>query len=122
VARPIKPEQLERLHVALRALEGPACQDRNPRSLIAHLKAHFEAKVELRPTGNVIYCAGVRANCTWSEDDGLLSAWMRLARRRVCLADQQISATPPSPVGRTVPGTAQSGPGAPQPIGEVHHG
>ena len=131
MSKPLSPARRQSLAAALSALDGPQCQDRNATYQLAHLQAHHGARVTIGPTGNAISCAGVRATCTWSPDYGLLKAWRQLAVRRLAQAAQQGTpqASPVSSLsreegstGRTAPGTAQSGPGAPRPIGEHRHG
>lgn len=43
--------------------------------------------VTLAPTTNTARFAGVSSSCTWNEDRHLIEAWVRIARRKIAVAD-----------------------------------
>ena len=60
--------------------------------IIATMVADYGARCTSTAVTNALICAGVRATCTWSENEYLLAAWLRAARKR--LGEMR---APPSP-------------------------
>lgn len=52
-------------------------------ALIRLLQTYHDARVKTAPWTNSLRIAGLAVTCTWSQDGGLIDAWIRPARRRL---------------------------------------
>lgn len=71
---PAQANRVEQLRAMLDAL--------NPRPTAMTFRC-CGGSIKLRPTTNTARFAGVSATCTWSEDNGLIAAWMEAAVRHL---------------------------------------
>jgi hypothetical protein len=60
-----------------------------PAKVINALVAHHGASYRCQPSTNTLRVAGVTATCTWSVDEGLLTAWRKNAGQRLIMANYQ---------------------------------
>lgn len=72
------------------ARSGPSAT--GPAAIIAGLQADHAASYRRSPITNTLRVAGVIASCTWSDGDGLLKAWERLATIRLLQLDGKCGA------------------------------
>lgn len=72
------PLRREKIEAMLKALESRP------------LAEVFEANggiVTLHPQANTARFAGVTSSCTWNSDQYLIEGWMRIARRKLAVAN-----------------------------------
>ena len=80
---PLTPAQRERLQrIADFIAEQIMAGTKSPR-IIDQLVGQFGATFKPGASTNILRAGGVAASCTWSEDQGLLDAWRRLATIRL---------------------------------------
>jgi len=134
--KPLTIKQHDRLAEALAWIDGPMCHGRGAEHAIQQLIRVFRASRRQFGRNNVLSCLGVEGRCSWSDCEGLLDAWVRLARERLGSAKvlpargdlrqagvfAQPDFTPssqessePSLPGRTATGAAKGGPVAEKP-------
>lgn len=78
------PKQLERLNAAFDFLLAGRRSGVTASEIIAGLVAvHGATFHKHRSNTNQLRCAGVTATCTWSYEEGLLSAWKNNALVRI---------------------------------------
>lgn len=56
-----------------------------PIDVITGLQEHHGATYTVRACTNTLRCAGVTATCTWSKDQGLLTAWRKNASQKLIM-------------------------------------
>jgi hypothetical protein len=84
----MKPEAVDRIERIYDQISLAKRVGKSSADIIASLVARHGATYTCRPCTNTLRVAGVTATCTWSKDEGLLSAWkknatVRIARERM---------------------------------------
>jgi hypothetical protein len=74
-----KAARHERLQAAADFAGERKREGANAATIIAELIAQHGATLKRHPRANTLRVAGTAASCTWSEDEGLLDAWTKLA-------------------------------------------
>lgn len=81
--KPLTFKQHERLAEALAWIEGPLCFERGAEYAIEQLIHSFHGTRRQQGRSHTLHCAGVEARCSTSDCEGLLAAWVKLARQRL---------------------------------------
>lgn len=79
----MKPPLRERVQAAFDFIMEERRLGSAPNTIIAALRKDHSFTLKLHPWTNGLRGAGVAVSCTWSEDEGLIDAWLRLATRRL---------------------------------------
>ena len=74
------PNRREKIEAMLEALAAPAAD-------LVHVFESNGGKVTLAPHTNTARFAGVTSSCTWNKHQYLIEGWMRIARRKIAVAD-----------------------------------
>lgn len=79
----------QKLQAAVDFVLGQVKANTPAAKIIGALVAHHGASYGCRPSTNTLRVAGVTATCTWSVDEGLLTAWRKNAGLRLMMANYQ---------------------------------